>query len=146
MLHSAMAGRKSCYAAQCYGWEEIMLCCTVLWLGGNHAMLHSAMAGRISSYAAQCYGWEEIMLCCTVLWLGGNHAMLHSAMAGRTELARPPINGSELTLAGKTTVLREYARLLSLNTRLNVIVVDKTCELAGDSATPHPAIGSARWM
>lgn len=47
---------------------------------------------------------------------------------------------------GKTTVLREYARLLSADTRLNVIVVDKTCELAGDSATPHSAIGSARWM
>jgi stage III sporulation protein SpoIIIAA len=43
-------------------------------------------------------------------------------------------------------VLREYARLLSADTRLNVIVVDKTCELAGDSATPHSAIGSARWM
>lgn len=43
-------------------------------------------------------------------------------------------------------MLREYARLLSADTRLNVIVVDKTCELAGDSATPHSAIGSARWM
>eukprot|EP00241_Pyramimonas_parkeae_P002203 CAMPEP_0114257624 /NCGR_PEP_ID=MMETSP0058-20121206/18838_1 /TAXON_ID=36894 /ORGANISM="Pyramimonas parkeae, CCMP726" /LENGTH=506 /DNA_ID=CAMNT_0001372375 /DNA_START=237 /DNA_END=1758 /DNA_ORIENTATION=+ len=47
---------------------------------------------------------------------------------------------------GKTTVLRELARLLSQRTSLNVVVVDKTCEIAGDSSTPHSAIGSARWM
>ena len=33
---------------------------------------------------------------------------------------------------GKTTVLREFARLLSMNPKLNVVVVDKTCEIAGD--------------
>mmetsp|Transcript_1262 Transcript_1262/g.2294 ORF Transcript_1262/g.2294 Transcript_1262/m.2294 type:complete len:270 (-) Transcript_1262:1917-2726(-) len=33
---------------------------------------------------------------------------------------------------GKTTVLRELARLLSQRTSLNVVVVDKTCEIAGD--------------
>lgn len=47
---------------------------------------------------------------------------------------------------GKTSVLRELARLLSADRRLNVVVVDKTCEIAGDSITPHEAIGSARWM
>eukprot|EP00941_MAST-03F_sp_MAST-3F-sp1_P006165 g6165.t1 len=47
---------------------------------------------------------------------------------------------------GKTTVLRELARLLSDDMSLNVVVVDKTCEIAGDGLIPHKAIGSARWM
>jgi nucleoside-triphosphatase THEP1 len=47
---------------------------------------------------------------------------------------------------GKTTVLREVARILSQDRKLNVVVVDKTCEIAGDGETPHPAIGNARWM
>eukprot|EP00466_Bigelowiella_natans_P021185 jgi/Bigna1/82641/fgenesh1_pg.95_\ len=50
---------------------------------------------------------------------------------------------------GKTTVLRELARILSEQTEersLNVIVVDKTCEIGGAGLEPHYAIGSARWM
>mmetsp|Transcript_25633 Transcript_25633/g.71687 ORF Transcript_25633/g.71687 Transcript_25633/m.71687 type:complete len:216 (+) Transcript_25633:596-1243(+) len=47
---------------------------------------------------------------------------------------------------GKTTVLREFASLLSLNMSLNVAVVDKTLEIAGAGLEPHPAIGCARWM
>lgn len=47
---------------------------------------------------------------------------------------------------GKTTALREIANLLSQNRYLNTVVVDKTCELAGDGLEPHPAIGKARWM
>mmetsp|Transcript_14155 Transcript_14155/g.48781 ORF Transcript_14155/g.48781 Transcript_14155/m.48781 type:complete len:446 (-) Transcript_14155:44-1381(-) len=47
---------------------------------------------------------------------------------------------------GKTTVLRELSRLLSDQLSLNVVVVDKTCEIAGDGLSPHPSIGSARWM
>jgi nucleoside-triphosphatase THEP1 len=47
---------------------------------------------------------------------------------------------------GKTTVLREVACILSANPSLNVVVVDKTCEIAGDGDSPHAAIGSARWM
>jgi len=47
---------------------------------------------------------------------------------------------------GKTTVLREFARMLSEDKGLVVVVVDKTNEIAGDGIDPHPAIGSARWM
>jgi stage III sporulation protein SpoIIIAA len=47
---------------------------------------------------------------------------------------------------GKTTVLREIAKLLANYRHLNVVVVDKTCEIAGDGDTPHGAIGRARWM
>ena len=47
---------------------------------------------------------------------------------------------------GKTTVLREFAKLLSRRKDLNVVVVDKTNEIAGDGDEPHPAIGDARWL
>jgi stage III sporulation protein SpoIIIAA len=47
---------------------------------------------------------------------------------------------------GKTTVLREFARMLSENQELIVVVVDKTNEIGGDGLIPHQSIGSARWM
>lgn len=47
---------------------------------------------------------------------------------------------------GKTTALREIAEVLARDPRLNVVVVDKTCEIAGDGEEPHAAIGGARWM
>ena len=47
---------------------------------------------------------------------------------------------------GKTTCLREMARILADDKSLNVVVVDKTCEIAGDGDAPHKAIGKARWM
>eukprot|EP00947_MAST-08B_sp_MAST-8B-sp1_P000996 g996.t1 len=45
---------------------------------------------------------------------------------------------------GKTTVLRELARVLSGGRRRVVVVVDKSLEIAGTGAIPHPAIGNAR--
>jgi stage III sporulation protein SpoIIIAA len=45
---------------------------------------------------------------------------------------------------GKTTLLREAARVLAENRR--VIVVDTSNEIAGDGDIPHPAIGQARRM
>jgi len=47
---------------------------------------------------------------------------------------------------GKTTCLREIARILANDRTLNVVVVDKTCEITGDGDAPHSAIGRARWM
>lgn len=47
---------------------------------------------------------------------------------------------------GKTTCLREIARALASDRTLNVVVADKTCEIAGDGDCPHSAIGRARWM
>jgi stage III sporulation protein SpoIIIAA len=45
---------------------------------------------------------------------------------------------------GKTTILREAARLLADSAR--VIIVDTSNEIGGDGDVPHPAIGAARRM
>ncbi len=47
---------------------------------------------------------------------------------------------------GKTTMLREIARVLADDAGKRVIVVDTSNEIAGDGDVPHPAIGSARRM
>ncbi len=47
---------------------------------------------------------------------------------------------------GKTTMLREVARVLSDDLRKRVVVVDTSNEIAGDGDIPHPAIGRARRM
>lgn len=48
--------------------------------------------------------------------------------------------------SGKTTVLRELSRHLSTERGNIVVVVDKTCEIAGAADEPHVSIGSARWQ
>jgi stage III sporulation protein SpoIIIAA len=47
---------------------------------------------------------------------------------------------------GKTTKLREVARVLADEFNKRVIVIDTSNEIAGDGDIPHPAIGSARRM
>ncbi len=47
---------------------------------------------------------------------------------------------------GKTTMLREIARVLADEMHKRVIIVDTSNEIAGDGDIPHPAIGSARRM
>jgi stage III sporulation protein SpoIIIAA len=47
---------------------------------------------------------------------------------------------------GKTTMLREAARVLAEEQRKRVVVVDTSNEIAGDGDIPHPAIGKARRM
>jgi len=47
---------------------------------------------------------------------------------------------------GKTTMLRETARVLADDLRKRVIIVDTSNEIAGDGDIPHPAIGRARRM
>lgn len=47
---------------------------------------------------------------------------------------------------GKTTKLREVARILSQEFRKRVVIVDTSNEIAGDGDIPHPAIGLARRM
>ncbi len=47
---------------------------------------------------------------------------------------------------GKTTLLREVARVLSTEAHKRVIVVDTSNEIAGDGDIPHPGIGYARRM
>lgn len=45
---------------------------------------------------------------------------------------------------GKTTILRETARVLADEASKRVVVVDTSNEIAGDGDVPHPAIGRAR--
>lgn len=47
---------------------------------------------------------------------------------------------------GKTTMLREIARILSDEFKKRVVVVDTSNEIGGDGDIPHPAIGRARRM
>jgi stage III sporulation protein SpoIIIAA len=47
---------------------------------------------------------------------------------------------------GKTTMLREVARVLADNLNRRVVIVDTSNEIAGDGDIPHPAIGHARRM
>jgi stage III sporulation protein SpoIIIAA len=47
---------------------------------------------------------------------------------------------------GKTTLLREAARVLADDLNKRVIVVDTSNEIAGDGDVPHPGIGRARRM
>ena len=47
---------------------------------------------------------------------------------------------------GKTTMLREVARVLADDAHKRVIIVDTSNEIAGDGDIPHPAIGQARRM
>lgn len=47
---------------------------------------------------------------------------------------------------GKTTMLREVARVLADDFRKRVVIVDTSNEIGGDGDIPHPAIGRARRM
>ena len=47
---------------------------------------------------------------------------------------------------GKTTALREIARVLADDLSKRVVIIDTSNEIAGDGDVPHPAIGRARRM
>lgn len=47
---------------------------------------------------------------------------------------------------GKTTALREIARVLADDFNKRVVIIDSSNEIAGDGDVPHPAIGKARRM
>lgn len=72
------------------------------------------------------------------------------AVYGTTDIIKDLIeNGKSLLLlgrpgVGKTTMLREAARILAESKR--VVVVDTSNEIGGDGDVPHPAVGRARRM
>ncbi|HEY9419906.1 MAG TPA: AAA family ATPase, partial [Thermoanaerobaculia bacterium] len=74
------------------------------------------------------------------------------AVFGTVDILRDVIEsgGSMLLLGrpgvGKTTILREAARVLADELTRRVIVVDTSNEIAGDGDVPHPGIGRARRM
>jgi stage III sporulation protein SpoIIIAA len=74
------------------------------------------------------------------------------AVTGTVDIIRDVIEtGKSILLlgppgVGKTTLLREAARVLADDFKKRVIVVDTSNEIAGDGDVPHPGIGSARRM
>ena len=74
------------------------------------------------------------------------------AIYGTMEPIRDIIKGDKNVLllgkpgVGKTTLLREAARVISEELGRRVIVVDTSNEIAGDGDIPHPGIGNARRM
>lgn len=74
------------------------------------------------------------------------------AVYGTIEPIKDIIKGEKSILllgkpgVGKTTLLREAARVLSEDMNKRVIVVDTSNEIGGDGDVPHPGIGSARRM
>ena len=74
------------------------------------------------------------------------------AVLGTVDILRDVIeSGVSLLLlgrpgVGKTTLLREAARVLADDLRKRVVIVDTSNEIAGDGDIPHPGIGHARRM
>ncbi len=74
------------------------------------------------------------------------------AVYGTVDILRDVIESGRSILllgrpgVGKTTLLREAARVLADDLGKRVIVVDTSNEIAGDGDIPHPAIGHARRM
>ncbi|MDR7545038.1 MAG: R3H domain-containing nucleic acid-binding protein [Armatimonadota bacterium] len=74
------------------------------------------------------------------------------AVIGTVDIIRDVIESGRSILllgrpgVGKTTLLREAARVLADELRKRVVVVDTSNEIAGDGDIPHPGIGAARRM
>jgi stage III sporulation protein SpoIIIAA len=74
------------------------------------------------------------------------------AVFGTVDILRDVIEEGQSILllgrpgVGKTTLLREAARVLADELNKRVIVVDTSNEIAGDGDVPHPGIGRARRM
>jgi stage III sporulation protein SpoIIIAA len=74
------------------------------------------------------------------------------AVTGTAEIFRDIVESGQSVLLlgrpgiGKTTMLRESARLLADEQRKRVVIVDTSNEIGGDGDIPHPGIGRARRM
>ena len=74
------------------------------------------------------------------------------AIYGTVDIIRDKVESGKSILlmgkpgVGKTTLLREAARVLADDLEKRVIVVDTSNEIAGDGDVPHPGIGRARRM
>ncbi|MCW5881171.1 MAG: AAA family ATPase [Anaerolineae bacterium] len=72
------------------------------------------------------------------------------AISGTIDIIRDIVGAGQSVLllgrpgVGKTTMLREVARVLSANRR--VVIVDTSNEIGGDGDIPHPAVGRSRRM
>jgi stage III sporulation protein SpoIIIAA len=74
------------------------------------------------------------------------------AVGGTAEIIRDIVESGQSVLLlgrpgiGKTTMLRECARMLADDQRKRVVIVDTSNEIGGDGDIPHPGIGRARRM
>src|SRR6266571_2173968 len=74
------------------------------------------------------------------------------AITGTIDIIKDMVIGGKSILLlgrpgiGKTTMLRECARLLADELRKRVVIVDTSNEIGGDGDIPHPGIGRARRM
>src|SRR5437660_7934082 len=74
------------------------------------------------------------------------------AVYGTMEIIRDVVEAGRSILllgrpvVGKTTLLREIARVLADDANKRVVIVDTSNEIAGDGDIPHPGIGRARRM
>ncbi len=74
------------------------------------------------------------------------------AVFGTVDIIRDVIEAGKSILllgrpgVGKTTLLREAARVLADDLRKRVIIVDTSNEIGGDGDIPHPGIGRSRRM
>ena len=74
------------------------------------------------------------------------------AVFGTVEMIRDLVEAGRSILllgrpgVGKTTALREIARVLADDLNKRVVIIDTSNEIAGDGDIPHPAIGRARRM
>lgn len=74
------------------------------------------------------------------------------AVTGHVDMINDLLASSESILflgrpgVGKTTVIREMARVLSDEMGKRVVIIDTSNEIGGDGDVPHPAIGGARRM
>jgi stage III sporulation protein SpoIIIAA len=74
------------------------------------------------------------------------------AVSGTAEIVRDIVESGQSVLLlgrpgiGKTTMLRECARMLADDQRKRVVIVDTSNEIGGDGDIPHPGIGRSRRM
>eukprot|EP00245_Coleochaete_scutata_P013774 TRINITY_DN5707_c0_g2_i2.p1 TRINITY_DN5707_c0_g2~~TRINITY_DN5707_c0_g2_i2.p1 ORF type:complete len:482 (+),score=112.76 TRINITY_DN5707_c0_g2_i2:216-1661(+) len=74
------------------------------------------------------------------------------AVTGHIDMIRDILSANQSILflgrpgVGKTTVIREMARVLADELKKRVVIVDTSNEIGGDGDVPHPAIGGARRM
>ncbi|XP_070031400.1 protein SEEDLING PLASTID DEVELOPMENT 1 isoform X2 [Nicotiana tomentosiformis] len=74
------------------------------------------------------------------------------AVSGSAEIIRDLVEGCSSILVigppgvGKTTLIREIARMLADDQKKRVVIVDTSNEIGGDGDVPHSGIGCARRM